>query len=354
MSTAGTRARRVLPLLERTTALSLALARGVPHPYSVTFILTHRCNFQCAYCNVPSHAGEELSTAEVCAALDAFRAAGLARASFSGGEALVREDALTIFRHARSLGLFTSLNTNGWRVPKVIDELAASIDMLVVSLDGPEPTHDLVRRRKGSYERVVRTIELARSRGIAVATITVLSGANLHVVDEVLELADRHGFWAYFQPAYEDCFDHRGGLDETMDQAVLARLASDLRAAKQQGRAVAASPSFLDRLGRGPAFGDCSRCHAGRYFASVMPDGTLVPCHLVSTASPMPNGRTMGFVEAFHALPAHKSGPGCAISPYQESDLIFHMDPRAIATAIERVVRSPSRSARPERPGPPA
>jgi len=335
------RARKALPMLKSALALGAARATGRRLPYSITFILTHRCNFQCDYCDIPAAAGAEMSEAEFCGAIDELAAAGMARASFSGGEVLIRPDALAILRHAKSRGLFTSLNSNGWLVERHIDALAGALDMLVVSIDGPEPSHDLVRKKRGSYGRVLRAIELARSRGIAVATITVLSRSNLHVVDDVLALAEKHGFWAYFQPAYSDCFDHGRGLDPALGPDVLAALARDLGRARAEGRPVAASPGFLERLGKGPAFGDCGPCHAGRYFGTVMPDGTVVPCHLVSQGAAYPNGREMGFVRAFLGMPHPTSGPGCAISPYQESDLIFGLDARAIRAAFERVLRTP-------------
>jgi hypothetical protein len=69
-----------------------------------------------------------------------------------------------------------------------------------------------------------------------------------------------------------------------------------------------------------------------------MPDGTVVPCHLVSGEARYPNGRIGGFARAFEEMPHPVAGPGCAISPYQESDLIFSLDPRAIAAAIERLM----------------
>lgn len=328
-------------MLRSAVRLGAARATGRRLPYSISFILTHRCNFQCDYCDIPAAAGAEMTTAEVCGAIDDLAAAGLSRASFSGGEALIRPDATAIFRHARERGLFTSLNTNGWLVERHIDALAASLDMMVISVDGPERAHDLVRNKPGSYARVLRALDLARSRGIAVATITVLSRSNLSVVDDVLALADKHGFWAYFQPAYTDCFDHRGGLDPALGPDVLAALARDLGRARSEGRPVAASPGFLERLGRGPEFGDCGQCNAGRYFGTVLPDGTVVPCHLVSREAAYPSGREIGFARAFLEMPHPERGPGCAISPYQESDLIFHLDPRAIRAAFERVLRPP-------------
>jgi MoaA/NifB/PqqE/SkfB family radical SAM enzyme len=330
-------ARRLALLAPKVARLGVARITGAPVPFSMTFILTHRCNFRCAYCDIPDAAGEEMSREEICAAIDELASVGLARASFSGGEVLLRRDALDIIRHARGRGLMTSLNSNAWSAEGRLDELADALDLLVVSLDGPEREHDLVRRQPGSYARVVRVLEGARQRGLATATITVLSAENLHVVDDVLALAERHGSYAYFQPAYLDCFQHARGLDPAIGPQVLADLAARLGEAKRAGRPVAASAGFLARLARGPAFGDCSRCHAGRYFGTVMPDGVVVPCHLTSHDHEWPNGRTMGFAAAFRALPRPRPGPGCAISPYQEMDLIFSADRRAITDAVQRL-----------------
>lgn len=322
---------------QQLVRLGANIARGKRMPFSMTFILTHRCNFQCDYCNVPAKAGEEMSQAEFCAAIDELQVAGMSRASFSGGEALLRRDAVPIIAHAKSKGLFTSLNSNAWLLERRLPELQGVLDMLVVSLDGPEQVHDLVRRQSGSYARVVKVLAQARALGIPTATITVLSEPNLHVVDEVLQLAETHGFWAYFQPAYENCFSTDDGLDPAMTPRIYGDLATRLRVEKVAGRPVGASTGYLDRLSQGPHFGDCGRCHAGHFFGTVMPDGEVVPCHLRSAESPRLNGREVGFAEAFRRMVVPQHGPGCAISPYQESDLIFGLDVRAVRDALTRM-----------------
>ncbi len=317
-----------------------ARSGGHGFPFSMTFILTHRCNFRCAYCNIPAAADREMTTAEFRRALDELAAAGLVRASFSGGEALLRRDAREIVRHARELGLQTSLNSNAWLALRHIDELAEILDLLVVSLDGPQPVHDLVRHRAGSYDRVIATLAAARERGLATATITVLSRANLQVMDEVIGLARQHGFYAYFQPAYEDCFDHRRGFDTGLEAHIFADIAGRLRLAHARGEPVGASPRFIERLAAGPRFGDCRTCTAGRFWGTVLPEGRLIPCHLTARQPGFvaPSGLALGFAEAFRRLPRHKQGPGCAISPYQETDLIFALDRPAIAAALRRLL----------------
>jgi hypothetical protein len=72
-----------------------------------------------------------------------------------------------------------------------------------------------------------------------------------------------------------------------------------------------------------------------------MPDGTFVPCHLTASDAEYPNGRTAGFARAFSLIPHPTQGPGCAISPYQEQDLIFRLDGDAIRAAVSRLARTP-------------
>ena len=129
---------------------------------------------------------------------------------------------------------------------------------------------------------------------------------------------------------------HRGGQDSLDVSADLAEI----------GRApVGSSPGFFERLRGAPRFGDCSRCTAGRYFATVMPDGLMVPCHLTMGQGGYLNGREVGFTRAFLEMP-RPTGPGCAISPYNESDLIFSLDSRAVRAAVRRAFSSPGRNAK--------
>lgn len=330
---------RPLRVVQGAARLAVALATGGGFPFSATFILTHRCNFQCAYCNIPAAAGREMTTDEFCRALDELKEAGLVRASFSGGEALLRRDALSIIKHARGIGLMTSLNSNAWMTERHMDVLAENLDLLVISLDGPEPVHDLTRRRRGSYARVVSALAAARQRGLATATITVLTRENLHVMDEVLTLAEQLGFYAYFQPAYEDCFDHGKGVDPAITGRIFQDIASLLLEAKEGGRPVGASRGYVERLRGGPVFGDCKRCSAGRFWGTVLPDGLVIPCHLqANSGERFLNGLEVGFAAAFRGMRRTMSGPGCAISPYQETDLIFSLDRAAIGAAVRRLL----------------
>ncbi len=327
-----------MPSLMQAGRLAYALARGRALPFSMGFILTNRCNFRCVYCDIPEHAGDEMSVEEFRGAIDEFADCGMARAGFSGGEVSLRPEVVPIVRHARERGLFTSMNTNAWLPEPLADELLGLLDMLVISLDGPEPVHDTVRRRRGSHARVLELIERARGRGVALATITVLGPWNLEHIDEILALAAEKGFYAYFQPAYESCLDHQTGLHPVFHPELLDRIATHLTDARRAGLPLGSSPGYLERLRRGPSFGDCGTCKAGRYFATVLPDGRVVPCHLTSGQAQYLDGRKVGFRRAFFDMPHPESGPGCAVTPLQESDLIFGLDGSALANAARQIL----------------
>jgi MoaA/NifB/PqqE/SkfB family radical SAM enzyme len=62
-------------------------------------------------------------------------------------------------QHARNKGLGCSITTNGLLLPKRVKEINGLCANLSVSLDGPEPVHDFIRRRSGSYARAVQGIK---------------------------------------------------------------------------------------------------------------------------------------------------------------------------------------------------
>ncbi len=328
-------------MLRNTARLGAAMLRQRSLPYSINFIVTNRCNFQCVYCDAPDHAGHEMTTAEIRGAISELAAAGMARASFSGGEALLRDDAPGLMEYAKSLGLFVSLNSNAFTLEPLIERLAGCVDLVMLSLDGPEEVHDKVRRQPGSFAKVIAMLERARALGISTTAITVIGPWNVDRIPEVLELAKRVGFWAYFQPAYRSCFDFEEGFAASDERDTFARMADAIDAGRALGLPLGASPAFVERLRAGPKFGSCSDCAAGRYFGTVLPDGLVVPCHLTSGHATYLNGREVGFARAFREMPHPSAGPGCAISPYQESDLIFHLDPGAVLAGLRHTRPAP-------------
>lgn len=301
-------------------------------PFQVTFSLTNRCNFRCAYCHIPLQERAEMTTDEWRAAIDEFADAGMGRASFMGGEPLLHKDLPELIDHVKRRGVHASINTNGWLVPQHLDALAR-LDLVCITLDGPAAVHD-AQRHPGSYARIMEALELLRGRGTKTVTMTVLTEASIDTVDHVLEVARRFDVQAFFQ------LEHDAGMDVSLPIAPrvtgdrIARLTDLLAARKREGWPVGNSFAILETQREQRYLGGCSACHAGTYFAYVFSDGTVAPCLFTQGQVPAGNGRARGFVRAFHELSAPE-GPGCSCVPSHEVNRMLDFDPRVLRNALD-------------------
>jgi MoaA/NifB/PqqE/SkfB family radical SAM enzyme len=146
------------------------------------------------YNNSGSITKDELSDKEWIQVVHDTAKLGILEAVISGGEPLMRGEDLVkeLFSILTEYGVSTMLITNGWFVTKEFARELENFKMhsVQVSIDGPVPeTHDLIRGRKGSFERAVRTAHFLSSLGQKVRISCVLQRANWENMEEMIELA---------------------------------------------------------------------------------------------------------------------------------------------------------------------
>ena len=152
--------------------------------------LTLACNMRCKHCG--SSAGtarvNELSLEEAYKLCKELANEGCDLVTLMGGEPFVREDWKEISWCIRDLGMKLGYVTNGLLVPKVIEELTKLEPLVIgVSLDGTKETHDNIRR-KGSFDSVMKALDLLEEAGIQVTIITTLSKANFKELRQIQEI----------------------------------------------------------------------------------------------------------------------------------------------------------------------
>lgn len=77
-----------------------------------------------------------------------------------GGEPFMYTQLFELIRYAKSRRFTVQINTNGLYLQKYAREVVESgLDDLIVSIDGPEPVHDEVRGRVGTFAKVKEGIE---------------------------------------------------------------------------------------------------------------------------------------------------------------------------------------------------
>ena len=107
-----------------------------------------------------------------------------------GGEPLIRKDIGKIVDEIKSRNKYCILYTNATYLRDRIDEIRA-VDQLVISIDGDEPTHDLIRG-KGSYKKCIDGIELALEKGFVLRLHTVLTKDTLNTLPHMTSLSRKY------------------------------------------------------------------------------------------------------------------------------------------------------------------
>ena len=159
----------------------------------VIWNLIRRCNLACKHCYATSADIDfegELGTAEVFAVMDDLRAYGVSVLILSGGEPLLRPDIFEISRHAKQMGFYVGLSSNGTRITADnIDAIAeVGYDYVGVSLDGMRTTHDRFRRKIGAFDEAMRGIRLCLDIGIKVGLRLTLTRDNAAELPDLLQL----------------------------------------------------------------------------------------------------------------------------------------------------------------------
>ncbi len=305
---------------------------GARIPLNVMISVTDNCPSRCNYCSIPSRCRPDLSTDDWKKLLREMRAAGTMRIGVWGGEPLTRRDIVELCGFARDLGMYVSIDSNGYLIPSR-PEILEAVDHVVLSLDGPPHAHD-ANRELGSWLRTMEAVKLCSGR-VRLWTITVLTSNNINELDWIMSTAEEYGFMTTFQTLHHN--DSLGGDTTAMrpsnDEYRLAF--RKLLAMKKKGAPIALSNGFLEKIANWPDF-TCTRlperfygpaCSAGRMFCNVDVDGRVYPCSLLIGEYPGAlNALEVGFAKAFSAtalLPCQ----ACTASCYPEYNFLYGLYP---------------------------
>lgn len=217
---------------------------GAPRPV-VVWALTKACNLRCVHCYAsatPGPAPGELSFGEGVALLDDLRGFEVPAVLFSGGEPLVRPDAMRLIDYAQFIGLNCTLSTNGVLIDDHAADTLAELGLRYVgiSLDGKAAKHDRLRGRKGAFEQSVAAIRRCRERGIKVGVRFTVSGLNLSELDAVFDVCLEQGVGRLC--VYHLAYAGRGGNLQDVDltarqtRAAVDRIVQRTREAAAAGR----------------------------------------------------------------------------------------------------------------------
>lgn len=164
-----------------------------PSLKSLFIHITKRCNLHCPHCYaVKTKSNEEMPTSSIIALIDTLIEQDGDSLTISGGEPLLHPEIKSILSHA-SKKLSVRLLTNGTLINRKMAIFLAEHKIYVqISLDGATPLiHDAIRG-EGTYERVIKAIQLLQDAGAGdrLNLCTTLMEKNANDWQELIAFAE--------------------------------------------------------------------------------------------------------------------------------------------------------------------
>jgi radical SAM protein with 4Fe4S-binding SPASM domain len=169
---------------------------------TVYWYLSFRCNLACRHCAVRSSpwvdTSKDLTTSQALRAIDRIGELDAGLVILTGGEILVRRDALEIIRALAERGIRVALETNGLRISTAFAELAASLQRrnlltLSISLDGATAeAHERLRGPR-TFDRTLGKLDLLKAHGVGFGVQAVINRASYPTIPRLFELARHWG-----------------------------------------------------------------------------------------------------------------------------------------------------------------
>ena len=152
-------------------------------PKSVNFHITERCNYQCKFCFAKySEFSQELPLSDAKRLIFELANAGCEKINFAGGEPTIIRILPELIIHAKKVGLFVSLISNGTGItPSLIKKVANSIDIIGLSIDSSSNTTEFRLGRgisRPHIELIQKAAKLIHSHNIKLKINTTITPLN--------------------------------------------------------------------------------------------------------------------------------------------------------------------------------
>jgi radical S-adenosyl methionine domain-containing protein 2 len=141
-------------------------------PLAVNWHMLEKCNYRCKFCfakfgKVPEICNDLEKSKLI---LRKLRGAGVKKINFTGGEPLLCRNLGELVKHAKELGMATSIVTNGYYLPEnvgreFLENYGRYLDWIGISLDsGREEVEKALGRGYGDHvRRVIEAVKLIKT-----------------------------------------------------------------------------------------------------------------------------------------------------------------------------------------------
>jgi len=286
------------------------------------FEATRRCNLACPGCMASSNdpvrveksLREQLTTDEIERyVLETAKDIGVETITWSGGEFILRDDAVELVRRATAHGYASIIATNGTRMDRnVLEELNRAADgALVVAVGINSVDEDNLRTRDAEADVALEVLDLCEEMNIRRNVVVTVGQHNMGTLDTTLDWLEKKGI-----PYNRSPFTARGSGREHWDELRFTRddMENTIHPAlrKHPLGYISYTPFFLspdvhDRFSKGaknvtvpqnPSIG----CWCGTWLA-LSAEGDVSPCAILLDDVSCGNVRDKSFEEIVDTSP---------------------------------------------------
>ncbi|MGD7652839.1 MAG: radical SAM protein [Verrucomicrobiales bacterium] len=202
-------------------------------PFLVFWEITRSCALACWHCRAeaqPQRHPDELDREQASRLIDQLAELKPPMLILTGGDPLMRRDALDLVREASDKGLHVGLSPAATeRLLKTdFSELkAAGVQRMSLSLDGAtRETHDNFRRVNGTFDRTIEAVHRAHEAGLSLQINTTLARSNMAEYEDFKRLMFelKPAMWSVFLLVPTG----RAGLKDLPDAEDLERVFEDM------------------------------------------------------------------------------------------------------------------------------
>jgi radical SAM protein with 4Fe4S-binding SPASM domain len=270
-------------------------------PTYVVWELTLGCDQPCAHCGSRAGAArrDELTTAEALEVVGQLKQLGCFECALIGGEAYLHPGFLPLVRALGAAGIRPTMTTGGRGITAALarELAAAGLYSISVSVDGLEPTHDLMRTR-GSWASAMAALGHLRAAGLKTTSNINLNRLNEGELEQVYEQLVPLGISAWqvqLTAPLGRAADRPAMLLQPWDLlALLPRVAALKARAWKEARIVLQPGNNLGYFGpeeallRSPQPGMTDHfqgCQAGRQVLGIESSGAVKGCPSLQTSN---------------------------------------------------------------------
>lgn len=289
----------------------------------LTLYLTDGCNSRCVTCDIWRNPRRNMAFTLIESIAVQIKPLSIRWIVLSGGEAMQHPEWAAAARLFREQGATVMLLTNGLLLRKQIDDVIASVDEVIVSLDGGTPaTYQAIRGVDG-FDLILEGIRLARAAGIPVSTRTTIQKANYRELPAIITACKQVGVnrisFLAVDVSNPTAFGDRFQADSAIPLAITSPAEHQPPSSALDSEDVREFAAVLDGLERGFAADFASgliaespeklrrmwayfggliaetafppvRCNAPRISAVIEVDGSIRPCFFLPTTSKINTG----------------------------------------------------------------